>query len=69
METIKKDKISFDLLRRIDKGETNLFELPNRRACENGKSMGYIFALKQEPKWRFSFQVVKDNFLLVHRIK
>lgn len=53
----------------LQAGRTELFELPNRAACESGKANIYRWQLMQTPECRFTCSVKDNHILLVTRLK
>lgn len=61
---MKLSRITKDCIAMLSAGKTEVFDLPNRAACESGKSNIYRWGLMQSPIVSFRCSI-KDNHLLV----
>lgn len=56
-------------IEKIQVGKTELYDMPNRAACESGKANIYRWQMMQEPVRAFTCSVRDNHILLVTRNK
>lgn len=64
---MKIEKLTTKEIAKLKVGNTELYELPDRAACESGKANVYRWQLMQEPERSFSCTVKDNHILLVTR--
>ena len=66
---MKIDKLTTEQFSKIPVGGMELYDMPDRAACESGKANIYRWQMMQDPIRSYSC-IVKDNhILLVKRVK
>jgi len=66
---MKIEKLTTELIDKLQIGKTELYDLPNRAACESGKANVYRWQMMQEPVRSYSCCVKDNHILLVTRTK
>lgn len=64
---MKVTKITVEMLRKIEVGESVCFELPDARACYNGRALCYTFKSLMDCKFRCRINYVA-NTLTVEKL-
>lgn len=66
---MKIEKLTTEEIAKLQIGKTELYDLPNRAACESGKANIYRWQMMQEPVRSFACNVKDNHILLVTRTR
>lgn len=64
---MKVDKVTTSMLRDIRKGQTMVYDLPDRGAYESAKANIYRWSKMQDPQRTFTVKLSEESIMIVTR--